>query len=292
MKPNQLFAILITILCISAISPTLARESAPEKSTVTMPLWPEGKMPGRGTKDGEAEKDVPSRGDGVTRLTNISKPTLTVYKAPETQGPTSAVILCPGGGYSILAMGSDLPTWLNSIGITTIVLKYRVPGNMEGAFQDIQRAIRLVRNHATQWNISPQRIGVMGISAGGHPCARLSTNWDKATYPKLDDVDEESLRPDFVILLVPAYLSQVAGKLSKDLPVNARTPPTFMLHADDDKSFVPGTKLYHAALDAAKVENEFFNPATGGHSYPLNSDTEIGQWPKKCQEWLMKEKIL
>jgi len=260
------------------------------QATVVLPLWPAEKMPGHGAKD--PEKEFPSKGDGATRITNVSAPTITIYQAPGTQKPTSAVILCPGGGYSILAMGSDLTAWLNSMGITVVVLKYRVPGNMGGAYYDIQRAMRLVRKHATEWNISPQRIGVMGISAGGHLCARLSTNWNQATYPKLDPVDEEALRPDFAILLVPAYLSQVAGKLSKDIPVNAQTPPTFMLHADDDKTFVKGTRLYHAALDEAKVVNEFFNPATGGHSCPLNSKEEIGQWPKKCQEWLIKTGML
>ena len=293
MKPNHLIAIISSLLCLSPIMPALAEGTDPLKSaTVTMPLWPVGKMPGHGTKDGGVEKEVASRGDGVTRITNVSEPTITIYKTAETQKRTPAVILCPGGGYSILPMGSDLPAWLNSLGITVVVLKYRVPGNMGGAFQDIQRAMRLVRNNAAKWNIDPKRIGVMGISAGGHLCARLSTNWDKATYPNLDNVDEEALRPDFAILLVPAYLSQVAGKLSKDIPVNAKTPPTFILHAEDDKTFVRGTHLYHAALEAAKVENEFFNPTAGGHKCPLKSDAEIGQWTRKCQEWLVKRGIL
>jgi len=292
MKMKPLIAIIGATLCMFPIMSVQAQDSVPGPATLIVPLWPEGKMPGRGTKDGGAEKEVPSRGDGVTRITNVSEPTITIYKTAATQKPTSAVILCPGGGYSILAMGPDMPAWLNSLGITVAVLKYRVPNNMDGAFQDIQRAIRLVRNNAPKWNISPQRIGVMGISAGGHLCARLSTNYDKATYPKLDNVDDEALRPAFAVLLIPAYLSQVPGKLSGKLPVNANTPPTFTLHADDDKSFVRGTKLYHAALAAAKVENEFFNPATGGHKCPLKSTAEIGQWTKKCQEWLGKRGML
>jgi acetyl esterase/lipase len=271
-----------------------AKESAPASppspGAIVLPLWPEGKMPGVGAK--EPEKMLPASGDGTTRITNVSEPTLTLYKARGMPKLTSAVILCPGGGYSILAMDPEMPTWLNSLGITVVVLNYRVPGNMGGAFQDIQRAMRLVRNYATEWNISPQRIGVMGISAGGHLCARLSTNWNKSTYPKLDQVDEAALRPDFTILLVPAYLSQVAGKVSKDIPVNAQTPPTFTLHAEDDKTFVRGTKLYHAALDAAQVKNEFFNPDVGGHSCPLISKEEIGQWTKKCQQWLIKVGII
>ena len=290
MKTNQLIAITAAILSVYPIASALAQETTPPPATVTMPLWPTGKMPGHGAK--EPEKMLPARGDGATRITNVSEPAISLYKTSKTQNATSAVILCPGGGYSILAMAPDLPAWLNSIGLTVVVLKYRVPNNHEGAYQDLQRAMRLVRHNAANWNIASNHIGVMGISAGGHLCARLSANGDKATYPKLDNIDEEALRPDFAILIVPAYLSQIPGHLSKNVQVNQNTPPTFILHPEDDKPFIPGTKLYQAALEAAKVENEFFNPATGGHSCPLKSNAEIGQWPKKCQSWLIKEGIL
>jgi acetyl esterase/lipase len=204
------------------------------------------------------------------------------------------VIVCPGGPYSILAYnkeGTEISAWLNTIVITGIVLKDRVPGNQDGAFQDIQRALRLVRQNAAQWNIAPNRLGVMGFSAGGHLCARLSTNSDQPTYPKLDAADEGNLRPDFAILVYPAYLSRVPGKVAADLPISAKTPPTFIVHTEDDKSFVVGSKLYHAALDAAKVPNEFFLCATGGHGYGLRSTKEVSVWPKKVQEWLVKSGV-
>ena len=291
MKSTLLLFIFSTILCMKLEAPARADEpAAPRAATATVSLWSKGQMPGRGTT--EPERELPSRGDNVIRLTDINEPTITVFKVPGTSKPTPAVIICPGGAYSILAYnqeGTEIAAWLNSIGITGIVLKYRVPGNQDGAFQDIQRAVRLTRNNASEWNISANRLGVMGFSAGGHLCARLSTNADKSTYPRLDAVDDEKLRPDFVILVYPAYLWRVAGKLAADLPVSANTPPTFIVHTEDDKALVAGSKIYHEALEAAKVAHEFFLCATGGHGYGLRSDKDVRVWPKKCQEWLIKE---
>ena len=263
------------------------------QATVTMPIWPKDKMPGKGSEG--TEHAAPARGDGVIRLTDINEPTIAVFKAPGAAQATPAVIVCPGGGYGILAYnkeGTEIAVWLNSIGITGVVLKYRVPKNQDGAFQDIQRAVRLVRQNAASWNIATNRIGVMGFSAGGHLSARLSTNSDQATYPKLDAVDEQSIRPDFALLVYPAYLSKVPGKVASDLPISAKTPPTFIVHTEDDKSFIAGSKVYHAALVATNVPNEFFLCATGGHGYGLRSDKEVSVWPKKCQAWLSKASIL
>lgn len=286
MKNYPFSRIIATILCIVFCAPAWAEEPVP---TATVPLWPKDKMPGNCSQG--PEKAMPARGDSVIRLTDINEPTITVFKAPKADKPTPAVIICPGGGYSILAFnkeGTEVAAWLNTIGITGIVLKYRVPNNRDGAFQDIQRAMRLVRHRAADWNISPQHIGVMGFSAGGHLSARLSTNADQSAYPNLDDADKEKLRPDFAILVYPAYLNEGPGKISPALPVNDKTPPTFIVHAEDDKSFIAGSKVYHAALQQAKVPNEFFHCATGGHGHGLRSDQAVGAWPKKCQEWLIK----
>ena len=291
---DRLLGIMLVILAIPSV---LAQQPAPVQAAapLTQPLWPTGRMPGHGLKEEAVEHALPSRGDNVLRITDINEPTIAVFKPPGATKPTPAVIICPGGAYGILCIdkeGTEIAAWLNTIGITGVVLNYRVPNNQDGAFQDIQRAIRLVRESAAKWNIAPARVGVMGFSAGGHLCARLSTNSGKSTYPAIDGTDEQNLRPDFAILVYPAYLAQVPGKLSGGLPVNAETPPTFMVHTDDDKSFVPGTKLYHAALDAAKVSNEFFLCAGGGHGYGLRAKGEVSAWPKKCQEWLVKTGIL
>ncbi len=308
MQTNLLTALIAAILCITlAISapssraadpapapePTRAVEPAPVQSSLTLPLWPTGKMPGRGAKN--PEHDQPAKADGVQRITDVSEPNLALFKAPHADKPTPAVIICPGGGYSILAYnkeGTEIAAWLNSVGVSAVVLKYRVPGNPDGAFDDIQRAVRLVRQNAAAWNIAPNRVGIIGFSAGGHLCARLSTHFTQSTYPKIDAADEQSIRPDFAILVYPAYLATKDGKLAADLPITDKTPPTFMVHTEDDKSFVPGSKAYHAALEAAHIPNEFFLVPTGGHGYGLRSGKDVKPWPKKCQDWLTKAGML
>ena len=293
MANRRMLYLVSFVLCVPLGTLALAEKPSPSNLPTVVKLWPKDQMPGRALKG--PEKELPSRGDNVIRITDINEPSIAVYKVANTSKPTPAVIVCPGGAYNILAYnkeGTEIATWLNSIGITGIVLKYRVPGNLDGAFQDIQRAIRIVRHNAVDWNITPMRIGVMGFSAGGHLSARLSTNFSQATYPRLDVVDDKNLRPDFAILVYPAYLSKVPGKLSQDLPVNDKTPPTFIVHTEDDKSFVAGSKVYRDALEAAKVANDFFLCATGGHGYGLRSDKEISAWPKKCQAWLMKQGFL
>lgn len=292
MPANPFIALLGAVLCVASALPTPAQEPTPARATATLSLWPASKMPGRGPAG--KERELPSKGDNVIRLTDVHEPAISVFKAPGAGKHTPAVVVCPGGGYGALAYnkeGTEVAVWLNSIGVTGIVLKYRVPGNRDGAFQDVQRALRLVRQNAAQWNIAPNRIGVMGFSAGGHLSARLSTHADQPTYPKLDAVDEQNIRPDFTILIYPAYLA-TAGKLAEELPISAKTPPTFIVHTEDDKSFVAGSKIYHTALEAAKVPNEFFLVATGGHGYGLRSQKEVSVWPKKCQEWLIKVGIL
>ena len=289
MIADRLAILFVVAFSLISALPAQGEEAKPAPATTTIPIWPSGKIPGHAA-EGE-ENDLPSRGDNVRRITNVSEPNIAVYQAPDRSKSTPAVIICPGGGYGILAYnkeGTEIAAWLTTIGITGVVLKYRVPKNQDGAFQDIQRAMRLVRTNATAWNISTSHIGVMGFSAGGHLCARLSTNSDQATYPKLDALDEVSIRPDFAILVYPAYLSQVPGKLAGNLSVNAKTPPTFLVHTEDDKSFVPGSKLYHDALKSAQVPNEFFLCAEGGHGYGLSSKKEVGVWPQRLQVWLAK----
>jgi len=287
MREWRRVALVCAMVCVSA----MAAEDKPSEVFATMNLWPAGKMPGRGPNG--KERTLPDKGDDVTRITDVHEPGIAVYKTA-ANAPTPAVLVCPGGGYGALAYnkeGTEVAAWLNSIGITTVVLKYRVPGNRDGAFQDIQRAMRIVRKNAAAWNVAPNSVGVMGFSAGGHLCARLSTNADEATYAKLDGIDDEKIRADFAILVYPAYLAE-NGKLSNTLPVSDKTPPIFIVHTEDDKGFIAGSKFLHAALEAAKAPNEFFLCAEGGHGYGLRSKKEVSVWPKKCQEWLTKTGVL
>jgi acetyl esterase/lipase len=277
---------LLVLPCLLLSAAALICHAEEAKPGPTMPgvvvsLWPKGAMPGQAAAG--PERAMPARGDNVLRLTDISEPSFTVYKVA-AEKPTPAVIICPGGGYGILAYdkeGTEVAAWLNSLGITGIVLKYRVPKNQDGAFQDIQRAIRIVRQRSTEWNIARDRVGAMGFSAGGHLAARLSTLGGPATYPRLDESDDQPLKPDFAILVYPAYLDQGMVGL-----VNAKTAPTFIAHAEDDKTFIKGSKVYHEALVAAKVSTQFFKVATGGHGHGLRSEKEIKAWPDQCQTWL------
>ena len=282
--------LLTLALALCALArPIRAEEAKPVPSGpgVVVALWPKGAMPGQAVPG--SERTLPARGDQVVRLTDISEPSFTVYKAAATK-PTPAVIICPGGGYGGLAYnkeGTEVAAWLNTLGITGIVLKYRVPKNQEGAYQDIQRAMRLVRQRAPEWNIARDRVGAMGFSAGGHLAARLSTLGGPATYARIDEADDQPLRPDFALLVYPAYLDQGLPK-----HVDARTSPTFIAHAEDDKGFIKGSKLYHEALVTAKVPNDFFRVATGGHGHGLRSEKEIKAWPERAEAWLRAVGVL
>lgn len=270
----------------AAIAWTLAASAAAADAAPAIPLWPAGRMPG--TAASEPERLEPDKGDGVDRITNVSQPTLTLFRAARQEKPTPAVVVCPGGGYGILAFnkeGTEVAAWLNTLGITAVVLKYRVPSNRDGAFQDIRRAVRVVRSHALDWNIDTARVGVLGFSAGGHLSARLSTDSAHETYAALDAVDELSARPDFAVLVYPAYL-QHEGRTSAELPIGSHIPPTLIVHTEDDTGFVAGSKVYHAALLAAGVPSAFELFPTGGHGYGLRCTKDARIWPERAAAWL------
>ncbi len=260
--------------------------ASPVLAAPTIDVWPENKMPGHGAS--EPEKDMPARPDGVRRETNVSRPTLTIFPTAQRTARTPAVIIFPGGGYSYVVTGkegSEVAEWLNSVGITAFVLKYRVPNNREGALQDLQRSMSLVRRRAKQWNIDSNRIGVMGFSAGGNMAAKASTLFDQRAYESLDKIDKKSCRPDFVVLVYPAYLEK-DGVVATDLNLKAKIPPTLIISTEDDKTSVSGSKVYHAALDKEKVKNTLLLYATGGHGYALRSDMDVRVWPQETLKWL------
>lgn len=280
-KLLALFGLLFTALPAMALT-----------TSVTVDVWPEGKMPGRGAKEPEGER--PSKGDNVRRITNVSRPTLTVFPAPKTGSPAPAVVVCPGGGYSYVVYdkeGTEVAAWLNSVGITALVLKYRVPNNRVGALQDVQRALSLSRAHAAEWNIDTKRLGVMGFSAGGNLAAKASTRFEGRAYTNVDAVDRQSCRPDFAVLVYPAYLEK-DGQVAADLNLKAKVPPTLIVSTEDDRTFINGSKLYHAALDAAKVPNELLLYPTGGHGYGLRSEKDVRVWPQAALDWLHRIGVL
>jgi acetyl esterase/lipase len=266
-----------------------------------IPLWPntppgeKGGLPEE--KDLTKDTDNQVGGRRLMRIGNISTPTITVYKAPADKNTGTAVLICPGGGYSILAWdleGTEVCEWLNSIGVTGIVLKYRVPKRPDldrfaPPLQDAQRAMGLIRSRASEWGINPAKIGVLGFSAGGHLSANLSTNYAQRTYPKVDAADEQSARPDFSVLIYPAYLTQKDKPLdlSPELKVDEKTPPAFLVHAQDDGIAAENSIGYFVALKNAKVPGELHVFPKGGHGYGLRpTDVAVTHWPKLAEQWM------
>lgn len=266
---------------------------------LVLDVWP-GKVPGETVDIGpEKYQEQKPNEKQVQRLTNVSKPTLTVFRPAKDKDTGAAVLIAPGGGYNILAWdleGTEVATWLNSIGVTGIVLKYRVPRRPDqakdkppiGPLQDAQRAMSLVRGKAKEWGIDPQKIGMLGFSAGGHLTAAAATNFNKRTYEAIDDVDKVSCRPDFAVLIYPGYLSQKdKPELNEDIRVNADTPPCFFAHANDDGVSPENSALMYLALKKAKVPAELHIFNSGGHGFGLRpSDQPCSTWPKRCEEWL------
>lgn len=284
------FLILTLVLALLARTAGAQPATAPAvPPSATAAVWPDGKMPGQGAK--ESERDMPAKGDGFKRITNISRPTLTLFPAPKKDVPAPAMIVCPGGGYSYVVYdkeGTEIAAWLNSKGITALVLKYRTPNNRAGALQDLQRALSLTRARAAEWNLDPKRLGVIGFSAGGNLAAKASAPVEIRAYPAMDAVDQQSCRPDFAVLVYPAYLDDKNGHVAADLNLKASIPPTCIIHSEDDKTHVVGSKIYHAALEAAKVTHEFKLYPTGGHGYGLRCTRDAKAWPDDTLEWMRK----
>jgi len=238
----------------------------------------------------------------VTGIYNVSKPTITVYP-PSGKNSRAAVLIFPGGGYLGLAIdleGTEVCDWLNSKGITGVVLKYRVPAPRSApywgaypqskmALEDAQRAIRLVRFHAREWNLDPHKIGVLGFSAGGHLVAAVSTNFEKRLYNPVDAADTQSCRPDFAIALYPGHLwISRFKKLNPYVPVTKRTPPTSIVQAKDDPvDPVKNSIVYYRALRAAGVPVEMHLYDHGGHAFGLRPSSQaITRWPQLAERWL------
>ena len=273
-----------------------------------LPLWP-GTPPG--DKGGLGpEKDTTKSTDGlvagkpVIRLGMVSNPTLTMYRAPAGSNSGATVVVFPGGGYNILAMdleGTEVCQWLNSLGVNCALVKYRVPvraglPRYGPPLQDAQRAVGMVRYRAGEWGLDPKRIGVLGFSAGGHLVAALSTNFDTRTYPAVDEADKVSCRPDFTLLIYPAYLTSKTDHgptLAPELNVTANTPPSFLIQAEDDAVGVENTLVYYAALRTAKVPAEAHLYPVGGHGYGLRStEKPITGWPRLAEPWLRSLGVL
>lgn len=291
-----------------SVEPVKTALVAVKQPPVELAIWSTA-IPDSGLVTGAETYD-----DGMVR--NVSKPTITVY-SPVTNNTGAAVLVFPGGGYNKLAIdleGREICEWLASIGVTGILLKYRVPASGPHydaacdcekdpvrpiALQDAQRAVALVRARSAEWQIDGKKIGVMGFSAGGHLVADVSTNYRKRAYAILDSIDRISCRPDFGIVFYPGHMSFHAKRpygLNATIPVDSLTPPMFILQAGNDPvDSIQNSLVYYIALKKAGVPTEYHIYDEGGHAFGLNKtamkipnwpELPIAGWPKLVERWL------
>ena len=283
-----------------------------------IPVWPEG-APGAIKADDYPETTEYIQ-SGAPRIGQVSDPTLTVFLPSKEKATGAAVVICPGGGYARLAIdheGWDIAVWLRNMGVAGIVLKYRLPTDKImkdkkiGPLQDAQEAIRIVRRNAEAWGIDPEKVGVMGFSAGGHLAATLSTQFDEQVYTPQDNV---SARPDFSILIYPVISmkegvthegsrenligedpdNQLIARFSNELQIDEQTPPAFLVHAADDKAVpVSNSLLYFEGLRKYETPAELHIYESGGHGFGLGRGLETAKgWADACKLWLTAQGAL
>lgn len=272
---------------------------------VVLNLWPD-KPPGNEPElPPEADLTKPEdrliAGRRIIKLGNVSTPQIAVFKPDPSLDTGAAVVICPGGGHHILAYdleGTEVAEWLNTLGVTGIVLKYRVPfrnpdRRYEAAVQDAQRAMSLVRAHADEWKLDPKRIGICGFSAGGET-AGLTTLFTERLYAAADDVDKQSHRPDFALLIYPAYFVNEKGDaLREHVKVPSDVAPVFFVHAFNDGVLPQSSLLLASAIRSAGGTAEVHVYATGGHGYGLRPTTEaVTNWPARAGEWMRERGFL
>lgn len=305
---NKMRRLLVCLALISLCTSAL-------KAQTTFPLY-EGNIPN--SIEGPDEETSAINKDSVLIISKISRPTITVYMPPAEKANGTSVIICPGGGYWVEAAGhegADVAKKLNEFGVTAFVLKYRIPDsktmiNREiGPLQDGQQAILLVRSRTKEWNLDPNKIGIMGFSAGGHLASTVGTHFNKSY---VDNAKNISLKPNFMVLVYPVISfadsignsgsrEQLLGKnpspekileYSNEFQVTSETPPSFLVHAKDDGVKVQNSIYFARALDAHKVPAEIYLYEKGGHGYGMNNKSSPVKWIDLMRVWMTKMKLI
>jgi acetyl esterase/lipase len=301
-------AIVTPVFCLCLVLPATAADKP-----IVVDLWP-AKAPDEADNIGPekvrmspklTKKEVEVT-ESTKMLTNVTKPTIKIYRPAKEKDTGAAVLICPGGGYWNLYWeleGEEVAAWMTSQGMTGIILKYRVPrrpGEPEREparrpLQDAQRAVRLVRSRAKEWNIDPKRIGIVGFSAGGHLAIATATSFEKPTYEPIDDVDKVSCRPDFAIAVYPGYLkAKDKDELAPGLRIPANTPPIFLAHGGADIISPPEhSVLMYLALKRAGIPAELHIYAGATHDFGVRKvDNPCSTWTERCIDWLRNQGLL
>jgi acetyl esterase/lipase len=271
-------ALLSTAPCLAADEP------------VEVPLWPGGAPGSEGITTGNVFVDQGKNGKVSRSVTQVHNPSLTVYLPAKEKANGAAVVICPGGGHRVLAIeheGHDIAKWFNNVGVASFILKYRLaraPGSKykieEHALEDAKRAVRLVRSRASEWGVDPKRVGMIGFSAGGEVTALAGTRFDTGSESAADPIDRLSSRPDFLVLVYPGFRPE-------SLKVTKETPPTFLVHADDDRLSAERSASFYQALKKAGVSGELHVYARGGHGFGMRDNHQpVSTWPTRLEEWM------
>ncbi len=287
----------LALLLLNAGQPTgvvEAAESAAAPTTeverLSLDLWPAGPPDPPAAEIGAEQELTRTPPDGILRLTNVTRPRITVFRPRKPNG--AAVLVCPGGGYKILAAeheGSAVCEFLNRHGVTAVLLTYRVPAPRAQPLQDAQRALGLIHHHADAWGVDRTRIGILGFSAGGHLSIMTALRGRERTYPFDPAVDVEDPTPAFVIPIYPAYLVErgTEGPLVDEITVTDRAPPMCLIHAGDDPWTAGGSALLYLAYKRRGVPCELHIYATGGHGFGMKPGAlPVNAWPDRVIEWM------
>jgi len=309
MRGRTFFALIWAMVFQAAAIGVALAADAP----LVVPVWP-GRAPDESASVGDERIHLSGKLDHSqvevteqTRLvTGVTKPTLTLYHPPKDKDTKAAMLICPGGGYWDLYWqleGEEVAEWLNSIGVTGIILKYRVPRRPDEPkglparrpLQDSQRAISLVRDKAPEWGLDPRQIGIVGFSAGGHLAIATATGFEKRTYEPVDDVDKVSCRPDFAVVVYPGYLkAKDKDELVPGWVIPPGTPPVFLAHGGADIISPPeNSVLMYLALRRAGVSAELHVYADTAHDFAVRpSARPCSTWTQSCAAWLRNEGFL
>jgi acetyl esterase/lipase len=294
---NRYFYLILAFAIIGISTTATVAAEQPAVSNKTVLLWPEGAPGAKGDEDGD-------------------KPSLTICLPPKEKATGTAVVICPGGGYGHLAMdheGHQIARWLNSLGVAGFILKYRHRNSGAGyghpaPLNDAQHAVSTVRSRAKEWNVNPDRIGILGFSAGGHLASTAGTHFHTGKPDAKDPIDRVSCRPDFMVLIYPVISmiewcahsgsrrnllgnnpdEKLVENLSNERQVTSETPPTFLIHTYEDKGVPAENSIYfYLALRKAKVPAEMHLYQKGPHGFGLGwNHGAVSSWPKRCEEWM------